>query len=689
MRGPGKKASRQEFGKSGLSERETESELISSLQFKKRSNMSCSRKPKAKVKSHAKRNSTNLSKTKRKATGAMSSKKRASMKLQDKIASVVSPEGDGKHISEDVKVKKLRKRRKKKQKNKVELDEASRLQRRTRYLLIKMKLEQNLIDAYSTEGWKGHSREKIRPEKELERARKQILKCKLGIRDAIHQLDSLSSVGSIEDTAIAPDGSVYHEHIFCAKCKLREAFPDNDIVLCDGTCNCAFHQKCLDPPLDTENIPPGDQGWFCKFCVCKIEIIEAMNAHIGTHFPVDSNWQDIFKEEAALPDDGGALLNQEEEWPSDDSEDDDYDPERREKSCSASEVGTDEDASDNASSSTSLSWSLDGEAFSGSGTWELEGDHYRSQLVDSSANSAETSDAEIIHSRRQRRAVDYKKLYDEMFGKEALPYEQISEDEDWGPHKRRRREKESDAVSTLMTLHESEKKSPNIETVEVGEKLSPDDKARRTIFRIPPNAVEKLRQAFAENELPSRTIKENLSKELGLEPDKVSKWFKNARYIALRTRKAEGAKQHNSSPQFLEESGLQLCNTENPDDVVMENNSAEGENSIKIHEGVNQNRRGSLRKSNKINLEFNDDMSLKKLLKAKRKENKKVGIAAGHRWQAFEVEMERLYRAKVRLDNMKHTLLKLKNQKARNLNKSQLLEESVIYVPVAELKEKA
>lgn len=47
------------------------------------------------------------------------------------------------------------KRRRKKSKNNAELDEASRLQRRTRYLLIKMKLEQNLIDAYSTEGWKG------------------------------------------------------------------------------------------------------------------------------------------------------------------------------------------------------------------------------------------------------------------------------------------------------------------------------------------------------------------------------------------------------------------------------------------------------------------------------------------------------------------------------------------------------
>jgi hypothetical protein len=116
---------------------------------------------------------------------------------------------------EEEKVKKTRKRKSKRQQkdNKVEVDDSLRLQRRTRYLLIKMKMQQNLIDAYATEGWKGQSREKIRPDKELERARKEILNCKLGLRDAIRQLDLLSSVGSMEEKVIASDGSIHHDHV--------------------------------------------------------------------------------------------------------------------------------------------------------------------------------------------------------------------------------------------------------------------------------------------------------------------------------------------------------------------------------------------------------------------------------------------------------------------------------------------
>lgn len=38
-------------------------------------------------------------------------------------------------------------------------------------------------------------------------------------------------------------------------------------------------------------VPRGDQGWFCKFCECKMEILEVVNAHLGTCFSMDSTWQ--------------------------------------------------------------------------------------------------------------------------------------------------------------------------------------------------------------------------------------------------------------------------------------------------------------------------------------------------------------------------------------------------------------
>jgi len=51
--------------------------------------------------------------------------------------------------------KRKRRRKKKRQRNDVDLDDTVRLQRRTRNVLIRMKQEQNLIDAYAGEGWKG------------------------------------------------------------------------------------------------------------------------------------------------------------------------------------------------------------------------------------------------------------------------------------------------------------------------------------------------------------------------------------------------------------------------------------------------------------------------------------------------------------------------------------------------------
>ncbi|KAK6944596.1 Zinc finger, PHD-finger [Dillenia turbinata] len=697
------------FPKSGIG-----SKLIALLEKNGKREASQIKSCKSKIKSHGKELGLNMSRTKtanvmsketRNDTASKNQIKRSteeetqnSSKKLKSSCQFSFPKSKGHQMNEngDIKIHKRSKGRKHRKKN-VQLDEASRLQRRTRYLLIKIKLEQNLIDAYSGEGWKGQSREKIKPDTELQRARKQILKCKLGIREAIRQLDLLSSEGCIENSVIAPDGSVYHEHIICAKCKLREAFPDNDIILCDGTCNCAFHQKCLDPPLANENIPPDDQGWLCRFCECKMDIIEAMNAHIGTHFSVESNWQEIFMEEAALSDSGDVLLNPEEDWPSDDSEDDDYDPEKN-NSGSCSRQGSDDSSSDETSSSCSLSWSVEGQ----SPDAKCGGKVFRRNFGDSInvVDSDGSTNAEILSGRRQRGAVDYKKLYDEMFGKDVATSEQFSEDEEWGPGKRKRREKESDVANMLMALCGSDKICPTKEKMEMQNGLPSETQIKRRIFRIPPHAVEKLRLAFAENELPSRAVKEDLSKQLGLEPEKVDKWFKNARYLALKTRKEKREKEIQSSmdehiSDIVKNSTIDHSTSRNPLIATLIRTS---KNLKKLRQGKKAKHttcapvmhkesasHGSPFNGKQETMDFSDDISLQKqfgYLKAKAK-TKRVKFKDGGGLQEVtaEAELERLCRIRNRLENLKQRL-------PGKSSDSSLDKPKVIYVPVAELKER-
>ena len=44
---------------------------------------------------------------------------------------------------------------------------------------------------------------------------------------------------------------------------------DNDIILCDGPCNRAYHEKCLDPPQNTAELPE-DAPWLCPACSTKV-----------------------------------------------------------------------------------------------------------------------------------------------------------------------------------------------------------------------------------------------------------------------------------------------------------------------------------------------------------------------------------------------------------------------------------
>lgn len=112
----------------------------------------------------------------------------------------------------------------------------------------------------------------------------------------------------------------------------------------------------------------------------------------------------MFKEEASLPDGDVASLNPEAEWPSDDSEDDDYNPERAEDSRNINTEESDHNASDDSSSSTSLC-SSDSEC-----SPLDDGVNHEHFSVNSSVDSDESDEKEC--GRRQRKAVDYKKLYD-------------------------------------------------------------------------------------------------------------------------------------------------------------------------------------------------------------------------------------------------------------------------------------
>lgn len=75
---------------------------------------------------------------------------------------------------------------------------------------------------------------------------------------------------------------------------------DNDIVLCDGPCNRAYHCKCLVPPLDVASLPE-DEGWLCPACDRKVDMLSLINDEFDTEYDLEDGWEMLLPAEAGGP----------------------------------------------------------------------------------------------------------------------------------------------------------------------------------------------------------------------------------------------------------------------------------------------------------------------------------------------------------------------------------------------------
>ncbi|PIM99086.1 PHD Zn-finger protein [Handroanthus impetiginosus] len=362
------------------------------------------------LENEGKRSSRKSRKRKAKLEGPVTSSWSLRSKSQEKLKA--SEPNDTEVVSANA--EKKRRRRKKKQLKKNTVNEFSRTRTHLRYLLHRIKYEQSLIDAYSSEGWKGQSLEKLKPEKELQRAKSHILRYKLKIRALFQRLDLSLAVGKLPESLFDSHGEIDSEDIFCAKCGSKDLTLDNDIILCDGACERGFHQFCLQPPLLKEDIPPGDEGWLCPGCDCKVDCIEMLKDFQGTKVSVTDSWEKIFPEAAAAA--SGKKLDDGSGSSSDDSEDDDYDPD---KPDTAENVEGDESSSDESnyfSASDDLGVSTNNEKHLGLPSDDSEDDDFDPSATDpdkqvqDSSSSDFTSDSEDLDALLEDETVPDKDL---------------------------------------------------------------------------------------------------------------------------------------------------------------------------------------------------------------------------------------------------------------------------------------
>ncbi|KAF0720246.1 Aste57867_433 [Aphanomyces stellatus] len=284
----------------------------------------------------------------------------------------------------------------------------NRIVARVRNRLSNMRVYVAFQEAYEVDGWRGG--ETIKPTAELISVRNKLAHSKRVMVRDLREFDALFAA----DKPLPKDASeLADDEIICSKCGSTETSDGNDIVLCDcSPCHRAYHQQCLEPVL--MELPNEEDEWYCPRCDGVFKCLVLINSTFAeTWETLDEIFPDL-KQTADTAANADAADS--------DESDEDFD---------ANEIDNDnddEDASAESDDDDAHALSESEVQYHQKTTVVLDVSR-RSQARDGSADEDENDDDDpaklIVHGKRKRAVVDYRKLHGEMF-----PQGEDDEDED-------------------------------------------------------------------------------------------------------------------------------------------------------------------------------------------------------------------------------------------------------------------
>ncbi|MEW5308923.1 MAG: hypothetical protein WDW38_000843 [Sanguina aurantia] len=160
---------------------------------------------------------------------------------------------------------------------------------RVRHQVARLKYEQHLLEVAGQDGQRA-GQKRVALSAEVSRSIASCVRAKEQLQQCLRVCEEHEGVKALDPDHYDADDNMVDDKVFCGICRGKEVGQGNDIVLCDGPCSCAFHEKCVH--IVSADIPPEDL-WLCPACDCKEDIIEILNQALDTDYSLEDAWDKI------------------------------------------------------------------------------------------------------------------------------------------------------------------------------------------------------------------------------------------------------------------------------------------------------------------------------------------------------------------------------------------------------------